>query len=68
MKSTMYEELKTEYFSLKARKEQLNREIEKLISAKRETEEVMDEIESMLTNHGTHVYENFIENIEENEE
>lgn len=64
----IYEELKAEYFNLKAKKEQLNREIEKLISAKRETEEVMDEIEFMLTNHGTHVYEDFVENIEEGEE
>lgn len=62
MESTMYEELKNEYFNLKARKECLNRDIEKQISAKREIEELMDEIELMLTNYGTHVYEDFIEN------
>ncbi len=62
METTMYEELKNEYFIFKAKKEQLNREIEKLISAKQEIEVVMDEIESILTSYGTHVYENFIEN------
>ena len=61
MESTMYEELKNEYFELKARKKQLNREIEKLISAKQEAENIMDEIESILTSYGTHVYEDFVE-------
>ena len=62
METTMYKELRNEFFNLNNRKEQLNREIEKLISAKREIETVMDEIDNILTNYGTHVYADFIEN------
>ena len=62
METTMYEELKNEYFIFKAKKEQLNREIEKLESARSEIELVMYEIYSILTNYETHVFEDFIEN------
>lgn len=62
METTLYEELRNDYFALKSRKERLNREIEKLESAKSEIEIELDGISSILTNYGTHVFENFIEN------
>lgn len=62
METTMYEELKNRYFVFKAKKEQLNRKIEELESAKSEVEIIMNEISFILTNHGTHVFEDFIEN------
>lgn len=62
MGTTVYEELRDEFFKLNNRKEQLNREIEKLTSAKQEIEAVIDEIDFILSKHGTHVYNNFIEN------
>jgi len=62
MENTVYENLRDEFFKLNHRKEQLNREIEKLTSAKQEIETVMDEIDFILSKHGTHVFNNYIEN------
>ena len=62
METTLYEELKNEYFALENRKDQLNREIEKLISARKEIDTVIVEIDDILTNYGTHVYGDFVEN------
>ena len=61
MESTLYEELRDEFFKLNHRKEQLNKEIEKLTSARQEIERTMDEIDFILSSHGTHVYNNYIE-------
>lgn len=61
MGTTVYEELRDEFFKLKHRKEQLNKEIEKLTSARQQIEFAMDEIDFILSNHGTHVPDNYIE-------
>ena len=61
MESTVYEELRNEFFKLKHRKEQINKEIEKLTSAKQQVEFAMDEIDFILSNYGIHVPENYIE-------
>ena len=61
METTVYEELRDEFFKLNNRKEQLNREIEKLTSARQQIEFAMDEIDFILSSHGTRTYNNYIE-------
>ena len=62
MEGTLYENLRDELFKLNHRKDQLNKEIEQLTSAKKEVETVIDELDFILSKHGTHVFNNYIEN------
>lgn len=62
MEGTLYENLRDEFFKLNYRKDQLNKEIEQLTSAKKEVETVIDELDFILSKHGTHVFNNYIEN------